>query len=214
MTPYFVSLLTNPGTAWEKLRQTEDANSLHYLRHLLLLALIPPVCLFLGITLTGWSIFGDESLKLGSGAALLLSLMLYIATLAAELAMGACVRWMSRSFAVQPSFNQCLGFMSYVTTPYFIAGVFALYPSRWVALAVFVMASLHASYLLLTGLPRYMRLPGERGLQFAAAVWAVGVAILVTVLALVIWQWKTVADPLQDPQAGQAQAIQTIRDQH
>jgi ABC-type anion transport system duplicated permease subunit len=213
MTPHFVSLLTNPGNTWEKLRQKEDANSLHYLRHLLLMALVPPVCLFFGITLTGWSIFGDESLKLTTGGALLLSVMLYIAIMIAELAMGAFVHWMCRSFQVRPSFNRCVGFMSYVTTPYFVAGVFALYPSRWVALAVFVMASLHASYLLFTGLPKYMRVPEERGFNFAAAVWGAGVVILVAVLTAVILQWKTEVDPLQNPQAGQAEATQTIRDQ-
>ncbi len=67
MTPEFISLFTRPDRAWETIRQKEDANSLHYLFHLLVLALIPAVCLFIGVTVVGWSLVEDERVRLDAG---------------------------------------------------------------------------------------------------------------------------------------------------
>jgi ABC-type anion transport system duplicated permease subunit len=85
--------------------------------------------------------------------------------------------------------------MAYVTTPYFLAGFFALYPSRWLAVSVLLLASLHATYLLFAGLPRYMRIPENRGMLFATSVWGVGLLVLVTVLVSAILHWDLVLQP-------------------
>ena len=106
MTPEFVSLFTKPDRAWTAIRQREDDNSLHYLKHLLVLALIPSVCLFIGVTYVGWSLVDDERVRLSAGSALQLCLALYVTIVLGTALMGAFVRWMARAFEVRPNLNQ------------------------------------------------------------------------------------------------------------
>jgi|GEM_PF-2719966 len=129
MTPDFISLFTRPDRAWTSIRQKEDANSLHYLMHLLLLALIPSVCLFIGITYVGWSLVDEERVRLAADSAFQLCLFLYITMVLGTVIMGLFVHWMARSFDVRPSLNLCIGFIAYTITPFFVAGIAGLYPN-------------------------------------------------------------------------------------
>src|SRR3546814_20359191 len=61
MSAPFVKLFTHPEFAWKDIREQEQAHPRHYLAHLLLLALIPVVCLFIGTTWTGWSLAENET---------------------------------------------------------------------------------------------------------------------------------------------------------
>jgi len=196
MTPYFVSLFTHPDQAWEEIRHEEEIHSWHYIGHLLLLALIPAVCLFIGTTQTGWVLVENETVKLTTISALQLSLLLYLTILAGTLLMGFFVRWMSRSFETRPTFNQCIGFMAYTETPYLLAGLAALYPNRWLAVGVLGLASLYSTFLLFVGLPTFMRLRQSQGFPYASAVWGVGLLMLVTIWVSMIlfWQYNLLPD--------------------
>jgi len=50
MSAPIVKLFTQPNFAWTDIRREEEAHPRHYLAHLLLLALVPAVCLFIGTT--------------------------------------------------------------------------------------------------------------------------------------------------------------------
>jgi len=103
MTPEFISLFTRPDRAWEVIRQKEDAHSLHYLMHLLLLALIPAVCLFIGITFVGWSLVDAERVRLDFASALQLCLLLYLAIIIGTVIMGVLsAGWLAHSKCGQP----------------------------------------------------------------------------------------------------------------
>lgn len=195
MKAHLIKLLTHPDYAWVDIRTEEEQHPRHYLSLLLLWALIPGLCLFIGTSWVGWSLGGSERVRLGITSAWQLSVLLYLASLLGTVLMGGFVRWMSRSFEARPSLNQCIGFATYTATPYFIGGIAGLYPSRWLAVAVLLLASFHASYLLFVGLPKFMRLNQDKGLPYAASVWGVGVLVLVTVLVGMILFWFNLLSP-------------------
>jgi len=195
MSASFVKLFTNPEFAWKDIREQEQAHPRHYLGHLLLLALIPAVCLFIGVTWTGWSLAENETVRLNTSSALQLCVLLYLTIVAGIVLMGVFIRWMSRTFDARPSVNQCIGFAAYTATPYFLAGVFGVYPNRWLAVIVLLAASAYSTFLLFVGLPKFMNLKKEQGLLYSASVWGVGLLVLVTILVEMILLWFNVLQP-------------------
>ncbi|MCG6575802.1 YIP1 family protein [Pseudomonas sp. AF32] len=195
MSAPFVKLFTHPEFAWKDIREQEQAHPTHYLGHLLLLALIPTVCLFIGTTWTGWSLAENETVRLNSASAFQLCVLLYLTIVAGVVLMGLFIRWMSRTFEARPTLNQCIGFAAYTATPYFLAGLLGLYPNRWLAAVVLLAASAYATFLLFVGLPKFMNLKKEQGLLYSASVWGVGLLVLVTILVEMILFWFNVLQP-------------------
>lgn len=195
MSAPFVRLFTQPNFVWTDIRKEEEAHPRHYLAHLLLLALIPAVCLFIGTTYVGWSLAENETVKLSAASALQLCGLLYLSIIVGVVLMGLFIRWMSRTFDSRPNVNQCIGFAAYTVTPFFLAGIAGLYPSRWLAITVLGAASLYSTFLLFVGLPIFMHERKEQGLLNAASVWGVGLLVLVTILVEMILLWFNYLGP-------------------
>lgn len=195
MSAPLIKLFTQPNFAWTDIRREEEAHPRHYLAHLLLLALIPAVCLFLGTTYVGWSLAAGETVRLSTASALQLSILLYVAIVAGVAIIGGFIRWMSRTFDARPTLNQCIGFAAYTVTPFFVAGIAGLYPSRWLAILVLGAASVYSTFLLFIGLPTFMHERKEQGLLYSTCVWGVGLLVMVTILVSMILLWFNVLSP-------------------
>jgi uncharacterized membrane protein YwzB len=215
MHAHFYTLLTRPDHAWKAIRDEEQHNSANYLMHLLLLALIPAVCMFIGTRWVGWSLVDQERIRLDTPSALQLSVLLYLTILLGTAIMGFFMRWMSRTFEARPTFNQCVGFIAYTCTPFFIAGLGALYPTRWMAISVLVLAGVYASYLLIIGLPRFMRIDHHQSFLYAASTWAVALLVLVNIKVGMILLWTQGMEPnyLRSVQQDQSYGTQEERPQ-
>lgn len=213
MIPHFFSLMTRPDQAWSRIRQDEERNSSNYLLHLLLWALLPAVCMFIGTRYTGWSLVEDERIWLDTRSALQLSVLIYISILLGTFIMGFFLRWMSRTFQARPTYNQCVGFIAYVITPFFLAGLGALYPSRWMAIVVLIAAGIYSSYLLLVGLPTFMRIDNRNTFLYGACTWAVGLLVLVNIKVPMVLLWVVAMDPtyLRDTVQSQSHGFQENR---
>ncbi|MCF7202143.1 Yip1 family protein [Pseudomonas oligotrophica] len=206
MIPHFFTLMTRPDQAWTEIRRDEEKNSSNYLLHLLLWALLPAVCMFIGTRLVGWSLVENERIWLDTRSALQLSGLIYLTIILGTFIMGFFLRWMSRTFDARPTFNQCVGFIAYVITPFFIAGLGALYPTRWIAILVLVAAGLYSTYLLFVGLPKFMRIDDRNTFLYGASTWAVGLLVLVNLKVPMILFWSLALDPTYERDAPQDQS--------
>ncbi|MCE1116732.1 MULTISPECIES: Yip1 family protein [Pseudomonas] len=189
MNSPLLKLFTHPSDAWIDIRRAEEDHPQQYLPRLLLLALIPALCLLVGTTTYGWSLAGEDRVRLSLVSAAQLAGLLYATTVGGVMLMGVMIRWMSRGFDVQPNLNQCIGFAAYCATPWFVAGVVGLLPMRWLALLALLAASAYASVLLYGGLQTFLRLRKEQAMLFATCVWGVGLLLLVTILVAMILFW-------------------------
>ncbi|MGE8498852.1 MAG: Yip1 family protein [Pseudomonas sp.] len=205
----FYTLITRPDRAWTEIRQDEDRNSANYLPYLLLAALLPAVCLFIGTHWVGWSLVDRERVRLEMGSALQLSVLLYFSILIGTFIMGFFLRYMSRTFDARPTFNQCIGFIAYTCTPFFLTGLAGLYPSRWLAIAVLLIACTHATFLLYVGLPRFMRINQNQGFLYASSMWGVALLALVTILVSMILFWTYYLSPDYERSVQQDQSYGT-----
>jgi len=191
-----VGLFTNPDRAWRTIRAGETTLGPVYLAHVLVLAAIPAVSAYIGTTQVGWTIGTLESVRLTQASALQMTVLTWLAMLAGVAVMGAFIHWMSRTYDSNPTLSECMVFAAYTATPLFIAGLAALYPNLWLAMFAGTAAICYTTYLLYQGIPIFMNIPTEEGFLFASSILAVGLVVLVGMMATAVIFWGLGIGPI------------------
>ncbi|MCV4342288.1 Yip1 family protein [Pseudomonas capsici] len=188
-------LFTHPDREWKQIRGEEESIGHMYLTHTLILAAIPAVSAYIGTTQIGWSIGDRPPVMLTHGSALGMTFMSYISMLLGVAVMGGFIHWMARTYDATPTLAQCVAFATYTATPLFIGGLAALYPHMWLGMLVGTAAICYTVYLLYVGLPTFMDIPEEEGFMFSSSVLAVGLVVLVAIMAFTVVLWGVGVGP-------------------
>ena len=190
MIHHVVGLFTHPDQEWREIRVDAEESVTHmYVTHTLILAAIPAICAFIGTTQIGWMIGGSAPVMLTINSALWMSLMSYLVMLAGVAVMATFIHWMARTYDALPSMSRCIAFATYTATPLFIGGLAALYPHMWLAMLVGTTAICYTVYLLYVGLPTFMNIDPDEGFLFSSSILAVGLVMLVSIMALSVIIW-------------------------
>jgi hypothetical protein len=182
-------LFTHPDREWKQIRGEEETIRHMYFTHTLILAAVPAVSAYIGTTQVGWVIGERAPVMLTHGSALWMTLMSYISMLAGVAVMGSFIHWMARTYDASPTLAQCIAFATYTATPLFIGGAAALYPHLWLGMLIGTAAVCYTVYLLYVGLPTFMSIPSEEGFMFSSSVLAVGLVVLVAIMAFTVVLW-------------------------
>ncbi|MBX8595933.1 YIP1 family protein [Pseudomonas cichorii] len=188
-------LFTHPDREWRQIRGEEESIGHMYLTHTLILAAIPAVSAYIGTTQIGWAIGDSPPVMLTHGSAIGMTLMSYISMLLGVAVMGGFIHWMARTYDATPTLAQCVAFATYTATPLFIGGLAALYPHMWLGMLVGTAAICYTVYLLYVGLPTFMDTPEEEGFMFSSSVLAVGLVVLVAIMAFTVVLWGVGVGP-------------------
>lgn len=186
---HVVGIMTNPTAEWERIKNEDCGLVECYLKNVLLIAAIPPVCAFIGATQIGWNI-GSHEFKLTVESTLPMAIGFYLASLIAIYVMGRAIHWMAMTFDVEVSVQKCIVIAANFVTPLFLAGIVALYPVPWLIMIVALSAMGYAVYLMFTGIPLVMDIDKDKGFIFASAVLTVGLVTMVGVMAATIVLWS------------------------
>ncbi len=181
-------LFAHPKGEWTSIRDEHATISKCYCSHVLLLAAIPVVAYFIGTTQVGWQI-GTTSVRLDARSALAIAALTYLTMLVGVLSVGKAIHWMAPTYGSDQPLTQAIGLAAYVATPLWLVGAMFVYPVLWLNLLIGLPALAYTVYLLYTGLPVMMRVPEERGFLFASSVLAVGLVMLVGILAVTVILW-------------------------
>ncbi|MHC8306900.1 Yip1 family protein [Pseudomonas sp. PB3P13] len=197
MIHHVVGLFTHPDQEWKEIRGDQEESISHmYLTHTLILAAIPAVSAFIGTTQVGWVIGNRPPVMLTMESALWMTVMSYLAMLGGVAVMGAFVHWMARTYDANPSLARCVAFATYTATPLFVGGLAALYPHMWLGMIVGTAAICYTVYLLYVGLPTFMNIPSDEGFLFSSSVLAVGLVVLVAIMAFTVIVWGLGVGPV------------------
>ena len=191
-----VGLFTNPDKAWRSIKAGEVSLCPVYLVHILVLAAIPAVSAYIGTTQVGWTIGTLDPVRLTQASAMQMTVLTWLAMLAGVAIMGAFIHWMSRTYDSTPTLSECVVFAAYTATPLFIAGLSALYPNLWLAMVVGTIAICYTVYLLYQGMPIFMNIPSEEGFLFSSSILAVGLVVLVGMMATAVIFWGLGVGPI------------------
>jgi hypothetical protein len=173
-------ILLRPRHTWPAIEREPDSVASLYRNYVLVLAAIPAVAHFIGLSLIGAVAFGF-SVRVPVVSGLAHMVVGYVLLLALLLGLALLVDALAPTFGGVKSRNQAFKLVAYSATASFVGGLFSLMPS----LAILgLLASLYTIYLIHTGLPVLMKVPRERALPFTATVVVCGMVASVVLAML------------------------------
>lgn len=187
---HVVGLMTDPKKEWKAIKEERCSIGKCYCSHVLLLAAVPAVAGYVGTTQVGWSFGGFTVHKLTTESALQIAILTYLTMLLAVFSLGKAIHWMGQTYGSKQTLPQAIALAAYAATPLWLLGFFFLYPVLWINMLIGLPALAYTVYLLYTGVPVMMGVSAERGFLFSSAVLAVGLVMLVTVLAATAILWN------------------------
>jgi len=189
-------LFAHPKEEWKEIHDQRCSVARCYCSHVLFLAAIPAVAGLIGTSQVGWSGAGDTPVKLEFTSALRISIAFYFAMLVTVFAIGKTIHWMGQTYGAKQALPQCIVLAAYTATPLFLAGLMLFYPIPWLDFLVGVFALSYTVYLLYLGLPVMMDIDENKGFLFSSAVLAVGLVMLVGLLATSVILWSAGIGPV------------------
>ncbi|WP_160152809.1 Yip1 family protein [Microbulbifer sp. ALW1] len=187
-----IGIFTNPDKEWRAIRADKHSFVQVFLSHVPILALIPCVAGYIGVTHFGFELGGHVA-KLTPKSAGYLAVVTYIALLVGIYLVGEFINWMAKAYGVEgdePTRHyEGTALAVFITTPVLLAGIVMLYPHLWLVVTVMGLAGLYSVYLLYEGIPILMNMSKERAFLYASAVLTVGLVMMVTVMicSVIIW---------------------------
>lgn len=185
-----------PRKQWELVSNQPLEKYNLYILYPLLLAVIPTIAWYHGVTEIGWTVADGEVTKLTTDSAFKILIAFHFTMIASVVVIGYMTHWMSATYGAETSAAKGIAIAGFVCTPLFLAGAVGFYPLLWLDLALGVVAVSWSVYLLYVGIPIAMRLPPERGFLYASAVISVALVILVCILVGSVILWDFGAEPV------------------
>ncbi|WP_163937367.1 Yip1 family protein [Paraferrimonas sp. SM1919] len=183
-------LYHHPKGEWQQIKQQQQS-LLHPLLHVMLLALIPPICGYVASVYIGWDLGAGDAIKLTSSSALAIAIAMYFALLAGVATLTYLIHWMAPTFGASPSKVQALELACYTATPILMVGVGALLPQLWFLMLIGLAGITYSVYLLYSGVPIMMDIPYERGFIYASSIVTCALVLTVAILtgSVILWSF-------------------------
>jgi len=188
-----LGIMTHPATEWAAVRNDKSSFRQVFLSHVPILALIPTLSAFYGVTQVGWRVGDGETVRLSIESAISLCALTYVALLIGVFVLGEFINWMAKTYGVsgtdETRHRAGTALAVCVTTPLFLAGIVAIYPAIWLNVLVFILAAAYTVYLIYEGIPIVMNIDKDRAFMYASSVITVGLVLLVTAIIATVLVW-------------------------
>lgn len=195
-----LGIMLHPDTEWKAIRNEKHSFKQVFLSHVPLLALIPTISFFIGVTQVGWSIGSADPVKLTVMSAIELCVLSYFALLLGVFVLGEFINWMAKTYGVKGTEEERhyegTALAVYITTPVFLVGIFGLYPDLWLNAIATMIAGAYAIYLVYEGIPILMNISKEQAFMYATSVVTVGLVMMVVVRVGSVILWNLGVGPV------------------
>ena len=185
-----ITLLSSPANGWLAIRKADLSVREVYFRYVIPLALITPVCGFIGATQVGWPVAGADKLFMTTDSAFRIAILSFLAILVAIMMIGKMVQWMGQTYEADQPLSRCISLAAFCITPLLMIGVATLYPPLWFIYLLGLPALGYSVFLLYTGVPIMMEVSNDRGFLFSSAILTVGLIALVGLLVVTVSMWS------------------------
>lgn len=173
-------ILLKPKDTWPTIAAEPATVSSLYQNWLLILAAIPPVAAFIGLSIIGVGGFGF-GFRVPLFAGLGHMVLSYALSLGAVYVLALIVDALAPSFGGTKNPIAALKVVAYGSTAGFVGGVFNLLPMLSV---LGLLAGLYSIYLIYLGLPVLMRSPPEKSVGYTAVVVVIGFVAMLLLSAI------------------------------
>lgn len=170
------NLIVSPKTEWEKISQEEnDVKTIAV--YLLILALIPAVCTFIGYSVFGYKVPFMGYVGSSVSMAIRQALVSYVSSLIGAALAAVVINLLAPSFSSQQNGGRVFALVVYSYVPMYVAGVLMILPSL---APITLIAGLYGLYLLYLGLPVMMQTPEEKHTSYFV------VSLIVMIVASIV----------------------------
>jgi hypothetical protein len=187
---HIAGILRNPTHEWALIEEEHYSAKTVFLTQISILAAIPAISLFIGVTQVGWSVAGEEPVRLVASSAMGSAILFYFAMWGAIGFIATCMHWMEKTYGGEVSLDECLVLTTVTATPLFLSGISFLIPMLWLNVAVAGVALAYSVYLLYSGTSRIMKIDEDRAFMFASSILTVALCTLVGMLAASVIAWS------------------------
>ena len=196
MFGYIPGLMFNPRKQWQTIAALDDEKIKRLLPFPIIMAFLPVLAFYIGSTKVGWTVIGEDVVRITEASAIPLIVLFYMALLGAIIFIGLMISWMSETYQTVPFPIKGVVLMGYACTPIFLAGAFAAYPIWWLDIMLGTLAAVYAIYLIYMAIPIMMHVPWDRGFLYASAVFMIALVYVVVVLVGITIVWEYIATPV------------------
>lgn len=185
------AILLKPHQTWPVI-EAEPATVVGlYKNYIALLACIPAVAGFIGMSLVGVGVGGIVSYRVPFLTGLVNMVVSYVLSLVMVYVLALIVNALAPKFNGQPNSINALKLVGYGLTAGFVGGIFSIVPALG---ALGILAALYTIYLIYSGIPVLMKCPPEKAVAYTAVVIVCGI-----VAALVIGLATSLLTPSASP---------------
>jgi hypothetical protein len=177
-----MKILTTPKTEWPVIEaESTDVGKL-YREYVGILAAIPAVAGFIGMSVVGFSAPIIGSYRLGIGTGLANAIVSYVLTLVGVYVAALVIDKLAPTFESKSDQMQALKLVAYASTAAWIAGIFAIIPALGV---LAILGGLYSIYLFYLGLPVLMKTPAAKVVPYmvVSAIVVIVVSVVVNLVA-------------------------------
>ena len=171
------AILLQPAQTWPVIDAEPATVQSVYKDWLVVMAAIPAVCGFVGMSLVGVGMFGI-GYRVPIGGGLVAMVTGYLLSLIAAYVMALIVDALAPSFGGTKNLVGALKVVAYGATAVYVAGLFKLLPALGV---LGILAACYSVYLMYLGLPVVMKCPQDKAPGYTAVV-----VVLYVVVAIVV----------------------------
>jgi hypothetical protein len=171
------AILLQPAQTWPVIDAEPATVQSIYKDWLVIMAAIPAVCGFIGLSLVGASVFGISYREPLIGGVVKM-LVTYGMSLAMAYVMSLIVDALAPSFGATKNPVGALKVVAYGSTAAYVAGIFSLLPMLSM---LGVLVALYSLYLFYLGLPAVMKCPQDKAIGYTAVVVIIAIVLSVVV---------------------------------
>jgi hypothetical protein len=170
-------ILFKPRETWVAIKDEQTGIKELYTSYAVILAAIPPIATFIGLSLLGYSFFGF-SYRVSFGWGISNAIVTYILSLVGIYVVALIIDALAPNFGSQKNPVQAMKVAVYSLTPSWIAGILMIIP----ALAPIAMVlSLYSFYLYYVGLPILMETPQDKVLGYVIVTILVSIVVFIVI---------------------------------
>jgi len=171
------AILLKPAETWPVIDAEPATVASIYKEWLVIMAAIPAVCTFIGLSIVGAGMFG-YGFRVPILYGLESMVLRYVLSLAVAFVMALIVDALAPSFGGTKNQIAALKVVAYGSTASYVAGVLSILPSLGL---LGIIAACYSIYLIYLGLPVLMKCPKDRAAGYTAVVIIVGIVAAIII---------------------------------
>lgn len=175
------NILLTPKTEWPVIEGENTSTADLLKNYVAILAAIPAVCGFIGMSLIGMNVLG-VSVRTPILWGLVSAVLNYVMAFVGVIVVGHIIDALAPTFGGTKNLQQATKVAVYSFTAAWIGGIFSILPLLSV---LGIITAIYSIYLLYLGLPRLMKSPDDKAVGYTAVVVIVAIVVFVVIGAVV-----------------------------